>query len=309
MKKYITSLCVSVLFLSSCEEKMTEDEVARIGIEPCRKPATFIKQLGFDPSRSAFTSTDTRLKGIVLVQFPANNLDTMQRIYQDTSWSIFGVMGPITTDETGNCYTAPIPFVNTLENTLSTINTIYKIDQQNGKMESFMQLPKIDSVAGVIPFGVLGLYYDCHGKKLYASTVGGSTIEKENGHLYVIDMSTKKIIDQINNVDAMGLFVGGFTGEKRLYFGNARNSELKSISLNKEGEFNGKPQTELSLDGLGPRGMDKARRIRFDQYGNLIIHGIDFSFNLAAQSDRPESVYKFGYNREDKKWIYMELVQ
>lgn len=307
MKKNVYLFIVSILFWVSCEEKMSEDEVSRIGIESCRKPASFIKQLGFDPSRSAFTSTDVRTKGIALIQLPNNSSDTISKLYQDPSWAAHGVMGPITTDEQGNCYTAPIPFVNTLDNTLTTIHTIYKIDHVSGKMNSFLQLPKIDSAAGVVPFGVLGLYYDCHGKKLYASSVGGSTMEQENGHIYVIDITTTKIVDQLDKTDAMGLFVGGFTGEKKLYFGHARSSEIKSVLLNKEGEFKGKPQTELSLDGLGPRGMDKARRIRFDQYGNLMIHGIDFSFNLAAQSDRPESIYKFGYNREEKKWINMTM--
>jgi len=278
----------------------------RIGMESCRKPAAFISGIGFNPQRSAFSSTEKRCKGIALLEIPQAG-DTVRRIWQDSTWSQFGYMGSITTDEEGNVYTAPIPFVNTIDQTLKTIHTLYKINSSNGKMSAFTTLPDIDSVAGVVPFGVLGLYYDCHGKNLYVSSVGGSSQQEEKGHLYVLDIPSGKIVDQMKDIDAFGLFVGGITGEKRLYVGRARTSEIQSIKLSKEGLFKGVLQNECSLDGLGPRGMDKARRIRFDASGNLLVYGLDFSFNLAAQSDKPESVYHFGYNRVDKKWIFLSV--
>lgn len=307
MRYHVSLIClISLLSLSGCEQSMSEDEISRIGMESCRKPAAFIQGLGFHPQRSAFSSTEKRYKGIVLFEIPAAG-DTTRKIWQDSSWSRFGDMGSITTDEEGNVYTAPIPFVNTLDRSLQTIHTLYKISSHTGRMDPFTKLPPIDSVPGVIPFGVLGLYYDCHGKKLYAASVGGSTQDEENGSIYVLDMPSGKVVDQLEGIDAMGLFAGGMTGEKRLYFGRARTSDIQSVKLSKEGYFKGKPQTECSLDGLGPRGMDKARRIRYDAAGNLLIYGLDFSFNLAAQSDKPESTYQFGYNRAEKKWIFMSL--
>ncbi len=308
MRNYILNAVIfsSLLSLVACEEKMTEDEIARIGIEPCRKPAKFISTIGFDPSKAAYSTSEQNIKGLTLIQLPASG-DSIRKVYQDSSWSQYGYMSSITTDDNGNAYVAPIPFVNTLDNTLATIHTIYKVNNENGKMELFMELPKIDSIAGVNPYGILGLYYDCHGKKMYVSSVGGSTQEKENGSLYVIDIASKKIIDQLKGYDPLGLFVGGATGSKKLYFGHARTSDIYSIELSKDGTFKGKPTIELTLDGVGPRGMDKARRIRSDQYGNLLIYGIDFSYNLAAQSNKPESRYQFGYNREDKKWILMKI--
>ncbi len=299
---------VMVLFLGACQEKMTEDEIARIGIESCRKPAAFISKIGFDPLKSAFTSSDNRIKGIVLIESGKASNDTLIRKWQEPSWAQFGHMGAITTDENGNAFTAPIPFVNNLENTLATIHQIYKINQQTGRMELFAKLPKIDSVAGVNSFGILGLYYDCHGKKLYASSVGGSTQDEENGSIYVLDPKSGEILDQLNGFDAMGLFVGGITGHKALYFGHARSSEIFSIELSKEGTFIGKSKKELSLDGLGPRGMDKARRIRSDKFGNLLIHGIEFNYNLSAQTEKLESVYKFGYNKNEDKWLLLKTV-
>lgn len=301
----LTLLSFALIWMS-CEEKMTEDEIARIGMESCRRPANFISKLGFDASRSAFSSSERQTKGIVLIQLP-NQFDTTRKIYQDSSWSQHGYMSSITTDEVGNVFASPIPFVNTLDNSLATIHTVYKINSETGKMEVFMQLPKIDSSAGVNPFGVVGLYYDCHGKKLYVASVGGSTIDKEKGVIYVIDPYTKSIVDKLEGIDPIGVFVGGITGEKMLYYGHARTSDIYGVELNKEGKFKGKPTVQLSLDGLGPRGNDKARRIRFDKMGNLMIYGIDFSFNLAAQSNKPETLYQFGYNRVDNKWVFMKL--
>lgn len=306
-KLLLFSILLSSCFFFSCDEKMTEDEVSRIGIESCRKPAAFISKLGFDPTKSAFSSTDVKSKGIVLIQLPSSPTDTIYKKYQDSSWAQYGHMGPITTDENGNAYTSAIPFVNTLDNTFETLQRIYCINSQTGKMEIFTSLPKKDSVAGSVPFGILGLYYDCHGKVLYASSVSGSTNAEENGEIYCIDISTGKVLDSYKGLDAMGLFVGGFTGTKKLYFGHARSSEIFSIELDKKGSFKEKAAVELSLDGLGPRGLDKARRIRSDKFGNLTIYGIDFAFNLAAQSDKPETFYQFGYNKVDKKWILMKV--
>lgn len=306
LRKYAIVICLYP-FLFSCQEKMSEDEIARIGIESCRKPAAFISKIGFDPLKSAYSSSDKRLSGIVLIEAPKGGNESSMRKWQDSTWVRYGHMGSITTDENGNAYTAPIPFVNNLENTLKTIHRIYKINSETGHMSSFIDLPAIDSVAGVCAFGVLGLYYDCHGKKLYAASVGGSTQNEEKGILYAIDPTDGSIVDKLSGYDALGLFVGGVSGEKMLYFGHARSSDIYTVALSKDGKFIGTPKVALSLDGLGPRGMDKARRIRADKYGNLLIYGIDFSYNLAAQTERPETLYKFGYNKLEKKWVVSNL--
>ncbi len=298
----ITYLCILVLTLNACRETIPAEEVQKIGLETCRKPAEFIEKLGFDPYKSAYSTSDARFKGIILVQ-PFN--DTSFKIWQDSSWTKFGHLGSVTTDENGNAYAAPIPFVNTLENTLATINTLYRINHETAKMEAFVKLPAPDSVAGINPYGVMGIYYDCHGKKLYVSSVAGSTGDNEKGVIYVIDPVNGNITDKYIGKDAIGLFVGGITGSKKLYFGHARSSDIYSIVLDKNGSFVGESKTELSLDGLGPRGMDKARRIRYDKKGNLIVHGIEFNFNLAAQSEKPETVYEFSYQPDSQKWVFV----
>lgn len=297
---------ILMLHTISCQEKMTETEIAGIGILPCRKPASFIQKIGLDPNRCAYSTEGTAHKGVLLLQAPAGPADTPMKTYQHPSWSKYGYMASVTTDEKGNAFCYPIPVVNTMDNTLKTIHSIYRIDGETGEMKLFTTLPAIDSTEGVVPFGLLGIYYDCHGKKLYASSVGGSTRDKDAGKIYIIDPQSGKVLEEFKSGDAMGLCVGGVTGEKRLFYGKGRLPEIWSVELDKAGFVNGSPRKELSLDQIGPRGDDKARKIRLDKSGNLTILGIEFNYSLAAQSKKPETAYLFGYDRLEGKWILLQ---
>jgi hypothetical protein len=307
-KKYI-AVVVSILALS-CKEKMTDEEIYSIGQINCKKSAPFIGKLGFKPNASAFSTTEKRMKGLVLIEFPANKTDTLgYKMYQDSSWKKFGFLGSISIDEFGNMYTSPIPMVNTLDIPIDSMNRLYKVDANTGKMDILLRLPKANITASSVPFGILGNYYDCHAKKLYISSVSGSTMDNEAGTIYVIDLITNTIIDEYKGIDAMGLFVGGNTGKKMLYIGKARTSEIATLELDKEGKFtSNKLESVFSLDGLGPRGNDRAKKIRSDKLGNLIVNGLDFAFNLAAQSETPETIYKLVYDDVEEKWKFHSIL-
>ncbi|MEZ5047298.1 MAG: hypothetical protein R2831_09945 [Chitinophagaceae bacterium] len=308
MKKLVASLSFFLFIFSliACEEKIDEDELAQIGSNNCRQIAPFVSHTPINPIRAAFSSDAQGIKGIELIQLPLHEHDSIIR-YHHPSWVKYGYMGSVVTDDKGNAYTFPIPFVNTLNQTFEEINSIYKIDANTAEMSRYLKLPKQDSTQGIVPYGLLGIYFDCHGKILYAASVSGSTRDKENGTIYAIDYNTKEIVDTYHGIDAFGLCVGGVTGQKRLFFGSGRNASIYSLELSKKGKFKGKHQLELNLDNLGPRGDDKARKIRFDKSNNMIIHGIEFNYSLAAPSIKPETVYKFGYNFEKKQWVLMEL--
>jgi hypothetical protein len=76
--------------------------------------------------------------------------------------------------------------------------------------------------------------------------------------------------------------------------------------LDKSGNFHSEAKTEINLDGIGPRGNDKARRLRYDQAGNLLVYGMEFDYSLAANSTRVETMYKFTYHAGEKKWVLSE---
>jgi hypothetical protein len=294
---YITcSLCI----LSSCKEGKVE-----FSPNACKTNPSFIQSLGFDPKFSFFSTSEIRTMGLVLLQSdqPGNPNARITKSFQDESWKKGGWLAPILLDESGNIFTAPAPFISILENPVSNNNTIYRVDSKSGKMEEFMRLPFADSINTDNPFGIIGMIYLCEPAILYISSVAGSRRYEENGHIYAIDIKTKKIIDQLDHTDAMGMGISYITGQRKLFFGTGRNSEVLSVNLNSKGKFSGSPQKEFTLENLGARGDDKVRRIRTDQYGNLVIHGIEFNFNLIAPREKQETVYNFYYDDESKKWL------
>jgi hypothetical protein len=304
-------LLLIVFFISvfsSCEEKkMSSGEISKIGTTSCRTLAPFVKDLGFDMTRSGITTTEPSVMGVVLIQYPKNRADSADRkMYQDRSWSQYGWMGTIISDIDGNNYTAPLPNENSTVKPLNEINKIYKIDGETGNMAVLTELPKPDSVAGVYPFGVLDIYYDCHGKKLYASSVAGSTKHKEKGVVYVIDPENGDVVDKLEGHDATAIFVGGITGEKRLFFGSARSSDIYSIELTREGKFKGDIRKEFSIEKLGDTGNDRARRIHFNEDGNMMIFASDFNYIPRIEKEEEQTLYQFTYDKSAKKWIVLQ---
>ncbi len=300
----IASLLITGFF--SCGEKMPGEEVTSIGITTCQAQPAYVKATGLNPARSALSSSEKKIMGLVLVEIPANPADAAgRRTWQHPTWKQFGWMGSITTDDKGNAYTAPAPVINVLNNPTDKQNTIYKVNTQTAEMSALASLPLTDSITHENAYGVLGLFFDCHAHKLYASSVAGSTRSSEKGILYLIDPESGKVEDRITGTDALGLCVGGITGTKRLYYGSSRTPDIFSVELDKAGRFKGSARKEFSLDLLGPRGDDKARRIRFDKNGDMLIFGVEFNFNLTAPTEKQETLYRFRYDEESKEWKYV----
>jgi hypothetical protein len=243
--------------------------------------------------------------GLVLLQSeqPGNPNAMITKTFQHPSWKKGGWLAPVLLDDAGNLFTSPAPFINILNNPISNNNTIYKVDSKTGEMEEFLRLPFADSINTDNPFGIIGMIYLCESGTLYVSTVAGSKRHEENGHIYAIDIKRKKIIDQLDHTDAMGMGITYMTGKRKLFFGTGRNSFIMSVILTSKGKFSGSPQNEFTLENLGPRGDDKVRRINTDKFGNLVIHGMEFNFNLIAPREKQETIYHFYFDEESKKWI------
>ncbi|TAH10467.1 MAG: hypothetical protein EAZ12_04875, partial [Sphingobacteriia bacterium] len=158
------------------------------------------------------------------------------------------------------------------------------------------------------PFGLLGITYDCTANILIASTVAGSDRYQEKGVVFLINPNTQRIIDSLSKKDAIGLTVAfDENKQKRLYVGNARNGNIISIPINAQGLLvKSKSRKELSLEGFGPRGDDKARKIKMVD-GALIVSGVAFNYNLQASSEKPETVYTFKWNTASKKWDLIDF--
>jgi hypothetical protein len=296
--KSLIAFCILSPFLFSCKNE-------KVDFQPndCKQQPAFLTKIGFDPNRSAFTTSEKRQKGIALIQINSNG-DTSnggRKFYQHPSWITAGNMGPILLDPQGNCFVAPVPVINLIDNPIAKQNTLYKVNSQSGIMEKHLELPVKDSLGVTNPYGIVGLAYLCESNTMYVSSIQGSTRTTENGVIYAID-AEGKIIDKLENVDAFGIGVAYVNDGRHLYYGSARTPDIYQISLTAEGKFSGKPSLVATLSNLGARGDDKARKIRFDKTGKMEVFALEFNYNLTAPTEKQEAKFLFSWNEEANKW-------
>lgn len=284
-------------------------------IKPCQKEPAFILKYGLDPLWSALSTSEKHRKGLVLVELiktgteskPSTNT-SRGRVFQDSSWTKAGWLSGISLDAAGNVYTIPAPLVSVLDNPPQNQNSIFRIDAQTGIMQKWLQLPLKKYESGNSPYGLMGISFDCNSGTLFAASIAGSKRFQEKGIIYSIEALSKKIKDSLVGIDAIGLTLYfDPAGKKRLLFGKARTGEIWSVVIDQNARFlKNSLQKELSLEGLGPRGDDKARKIRYAN-GILSINGIAFNYNLQASSEKPETVYDFKWQEGNKKWQLVNL--
>ena len=284
-------------------------------IKPCQKEPAFIQQYGLDPLWSALSTSEKHRMGLVLVELIKTGTEAKPslnsfrgRIFQDSSWKKAAWLSGISLDAAGNVYTIPAPLVSVLDNPPQNQNSIFRVDAQTGIMQKWLQLPLKKYESGNSPFGLMGISFDCTSGTLFAASIAGSKRFVEKGIVYAVDAGTRKLKDSLVGMDVIGMTLYfDAIGNKRLLFGKARTGEIWSVMIDKNARFLKKTlQLELSLEGLGPRGDDKARKIRFTN-GILSINGIAFNYNLQASSEKPETVYDFKWNQSTKKWELVNL--
>jgi hypothetical protein len=273
----------------------------------CKSQPPFVKKIGFNPNLSAFSTSEKKVMGLVMLQLNATGDTTNggKKIYQHPSWQMGGWLGPIQLDPEGNCFVGPVPLINLIDNPPAKQNIIYKVDGQSGVMNVFTELPVVQNISNTNPYGILGFAYLCKSNTLFVSSVQGSTRKKEIGCIYAIDAISGKIIDKIEGIDALGMGITGVTGQNKLYFGSARSSDVFMVALTNEGKFLNKPQLALSMANIGPRGDDKVRRINFDKNTQqMLLYAIEFNFNLTAPTEKQETKIVFNWNTESQKWEF-----
>jgi hypothetical protein len=272
--------------------------------QDCKGQPGFIKALGFDPARSALSTTERRFMGAVLIELedPRNTQSRRLKTHQDPSWKSAGYLGAVATDKEGNLYVIPKPNVNMLHNKAAEQNTVHRIDSRTGKMQAFERLPMKHLPHERNPYGLIGSFFDCTTEALILSSLAGSDQKKELGQIWTLGTRTRKYSEILQNVDAIGVGVYSVQNERRLFYGLARKSELWSVALTADNRPQGKPRLELSLEGLGPRGDDRIKKIRFQPNGRMDLTGTPFYYNLTAPVDGQESIYSFQTDPSSGQW-------
>jgi hypothetical protein len=262
----------------------------------CNTIAPFVVANNIASANCAFSTTQVGYKGVVLLDINTN------KIYQDSTWHKYGNMGPLALDALGNVYVAPVPMVNVLDNKREQQNRIYTINAQTGKMNLLLELDKDTNGTKANPYGVVGLFYDCNSKLLYATSIYGSTASKQLGKIYCINPITKKILWRVVGIDAMGIAIGNFNKKPTLFVGSLKSNSIISYTLTPKGINAASKKTILSLVNLGPRGDDKPKKIRITIKGELLITAFPFYYNLTAPTDKQETIYTYNYNTTTQKW-------
>jgi hypothetical protein len=243
--------------------------------------------------------------GLFMLVLNKPNDTTGKTLYQHPSWKNAGWLAPIQLDNNGNVFTAPAPHINVLDNPVAKQNQLQKIDAQTGEMKTLVDLPMGAKPNEQNPYGILGLTFYCEKSSLYVSSVAGSSRAEENGIIFQVDPETGQVLDKITGQDAFGLGICYIEGKRRLYFGKARTPDVYAVDLDKDGGFIGKPVQLFSLEGLGPRGDDKAKKISFTRTGEMDIEGYEFNFNLIAPTEKQSNHYLFRYDPNQEKWVFV----
>ncbi len=269
-------------------------------IVDCKTMPQFAYKVGIDPGKAAFSTTEKRVTGVALIQVNGTTQEN-SKMYQDASWKKYGAMGPIAIDEVGTLYSAAIPFVGVSNMGRQTQNNIYKINAATGKMEILTNLSFGKKITEQNAYGILGLYYDCESKLLYASSINGSTREQEAGTMYCINPKTGAVIDKWEGLDVMGIGIAKFNGTKILFFGKIRDHIICMAPLAADGKFVKKETPIITLLDAGPRGDDVCKKIRFKN-NQMTVTGMEFYYNLTAPTQKQESVYTYQYNAQKQRW-------
>lgn len=209
----------------------------------CAGMPRFVRGLELKPPVAIDTSI-SRLPGIVI-----RELQGQKRVYQKESWKSTGHVGSSVRDVQGAIYVVPVPSIALDTNPLAKRNRVYRVNSDSGDLDVFADLPKPAEQSQSNPFGTLGLAIDCQTNSLYVSSVAHSTPSKVAGIIYQLDLATGKIRSRFTGIDALSLAVFNSLKGKRLYYGDARSSNLYSIRLQDDGSFTKgqAPQRQLSL--------------------------------------------------------------
>lgn len=303
-KRAIQTLC---LCLSIVSIDALAQSAASGGVYQCARLPSFIKAKGLSQPVAIDTSI-TRLPGLVI-----RELVGKKRLYQHESWRQTGHVGSTVRDRHGNIYVISIPGVALDTNPLERRNKVYKVDANTGEMQLFVDLPLSESGTQQNPFGTLGLALDCETESLYVSTVAGSTPQETLGKIYQISLKTGGIVDEYSGVDSIGLGIFKHQKQKRLYFGDARSSNVYSIPLSDRGAFRRtvKPEYEVSLLGIKNGDSTQVRKIRFSVGGDgglqMALDETEFSYRMAAETARRYRKYTFKLDRVTAQWSLLSI--
>lgn len=269
----------------------------------CIRVPPFAREMGF--GQTAVLDTQSRFLPGMLLYEPGPDGQPLSNPppYRHPSWGNAGFLSHVLFDRDGAVYTAPAPWISTLNNPPEQANTIYRVDPQTAEMQPLLSLPAAAPPNEANVYGILAMTYDCDTHSLYVSSVAGSTRSQELGRLFRVDLSNKQVSIIRENIDPFGVGVFNTAKGKRLYYALARASKIYSLPLSATGEPIGEPREELDFSDQGVRGNERARRIIFNKELTMSLRLIQFDFTLTAPTDVRQTNLLYLYDQSNDRWI------
>ena len=259
----------------------------------CARPPQLLKRLKI-PQPVIIDLSQKKYKGIAL-HFGKN----FEKTLHPEQWKQFEHFSTYVSDEQGNIYLVPTPFISILPITFNLQKNIYKLESKTGKISIFMHFDDVHPSASN-PYGVNAIAYDCDDKTLWVAAIDESNYESQKGVIYHINPQTKKILQKVEGIDVLTMHIVKSKQSKHLLVGSARDSALYAYEIEK-GKLKQKPKKLLEL----PKPNEHIRKIKIKGNNHLELQSIPFSYTLIAQTVKKDRThYDVKWNETTKKWSF-----
>jgi hypothetical protein len=263
-----------------------------LAADRCLGDPKFVARLGLS-KRAMVDTTQTQPAGLTVVDIDAQG--NLGRRVQHESWGKAGYLGAAQRDTEGNVFVYPAPSFTLEKNPVEKSNVLYKVDGFSGEMAPYVEIEKGAASNSQNPYGIVSTAFDCVTKSLFVASVFGSTPGSVNGTISIVDTASPKARTLLTSFDAFALVVAQFPSGRRLIYASAREPIVLSRSIKADGLLADDERVEVQLDDWPQLGDRRARRLRIDPQGRLLVRVQPFDFALAASSviARAEMVYEY----------------
>jgi hypothetical protein len=257
----------------------------------CARPPQLLQRLGI-PQPVMIDLSQKKYKGIAL-HFGKN----FEKVFHPEQWKQYEHFSTYASDEAGNIYLVPTPFISIHPTTFNLQKNIYKLESKTGKISIFMHFDDVHPTANN-PYGMNAIAYDCEDKTLWVAAIDESDYASQKGVIYHINPQTKEVLQTVEGFDVLSMTIVKSQKGKYLLVGSARDNALYAYSLNK-GKLSPKPEKLLEI----PSANEHIRKIKVKADNHLELQTIAFSYTLIAQSVKKErEFYDLLWANEEGKW-------
>ena len=201
------------------------------------------------------------------------------KVIHPRAWETFEHFSTYALDKEGNVFLAPMPFISIHPTTFNLQKNIYKLDSLTGKISIFMHFDEVLPSASN-PYGIISLVYDCDDETLWVSAIDKSNYREQKGTIYHIDIKHKRVLQRVENIDALTLTLLKTKTDKFLLFGSARKNLLYAFKIKKQKIFKNLKIKLLEL----PSANERIRKIKIKKANHLELQTIPFSYTLIAET-------------------------